>query len=188
MRINAGKWKGRNIITVPGLETRPTPDILKQALFNIIGEEIKDAELCDLFAGTGSVAFEALSRGARHVTLVENGKAALTVISKNADNFGCKSEITILPRDVFIAMRSLQGKCFDFIFFDPPYNQNLEKTTLEGIRDNCLLDENGVVIVQFDAKNTKKIDIPQGFVTVDERRYGRNAMIFLKLGENDSEE
>ena len=84
MRINAGKWKGREVISLEGLATRPTPDMVKQALFNILSDKVVDCEFCDLFAGTGNVAFEALSRGASRAYLAENNKPAIDVIRKNA--------------------------------------------------------------------------------------------------------
>ena len=101
MRINAGKWKGRPLFTVDGLSTRPTPDMVKQAVFNIIRDRVEGSLFCDMFAGTGSVAFEALSRGARHITLVENGRDALNVIKRNSAYLGCASDMTLVSNDVF---------------------------------------------------------------------------------------
>ncbi len=186
MRINSGKWKGREIKTVPGLDTRPTPDIVKQAIFNIIGGSVKDAEFCDIFAGTGSVAFEALSRGAKHATLIENARPAIEVINRNAETFGCKNDMTLMTRDAGLSLKMLASKRFDYIFFDPPYNKGFEKGVLEAIKTSDLLKDDGTVIIQYDMAKNRTIELHDAFETVDERRYGRNGIIFLKLkkGEN----
>lgn len=180
MRINAGKWKGRPIGAVDGLSTRPTPDIIKQAVFNIIRDKVEDAVFCDIFAGTGSMAFEALSRGAKHAYLIENGKAALSVIKKNADYLGCTDSVTVVEQDVYIALKRLSGKVFDIIFIDAPYNKGFENAVLSAVMQNKLINDTGIVIVQFEAKNSIKNDIPDSFEVIDERKYGRSALLFLK--------
>ena len=180
MRINAGKWKGRPLRTVEGLSTRPTPDMVKQAIFNIIRDEISNALFCDLFAGTGSVAFEALSRGAKHICLVENSKPALDVIKYNAEYLGCTDNMTLVSNDVFVALKLMSGKKFDIIFFDPPYNKGLEREVLSAIAEKQVINENGWIIIQFETKNSIAKDIPEGFNIVDERRYGRSSLIFLR--------
>ena len=181
MKINAGKWRGRPIRSVEGLSTRPTPDIVKQAVFNIIRDRTEGIQFCDLFAGTGNMAFEALSRGADHVTLVENGRAAIGIIKQNAEYLGCTADMTLVQNDVFTAVKIISGKQFDVIFMDPPYNLGLEEKTLNAIAQNNLIKKDGIVIVQFEAKNTVKNDIPDCFEIIDERRYGRSALLFLKL-------
>lgn len=181
MRINAGKWKGRPIRSAEGLSTRPTPDMVKQAVFNIIRDRTEGALFCDLFAGTGNVAFEALSRGAKHITLVENNREAIGVINKNIEYLGCAADTTLIRNDVFSALKLMQGRQFDVIFFDPPYNMGFERKTLMGIAENKLIKKDGMVIVQFEAKHTVKNDIPQCFEIADERRYGRSALLFLRL-------
>ena len=187
MRINAGKWKGRPLFTVDGLSTRPTPDMVKQAVFNIIRDRVEGSLFCDMFAGTGSVAFEALSRGAKHITLVENGRDALNVIKRNAEYLGCTDDMTLVSNDVFTAMKLLSGKRFDVIFFDPPYNKNIESDALKGIAQNALIKDEGIVIVQFEAKNSIVTSIPDSFVIADERRYGRSALLFLKPSMNNDD-
>lgn len=180
MRINAGKWKGRTIFSVEGLATRPTPDMMKQALFNILGDSIQNASFCDIFAGTGNVAFEALSRGARHATLIENSKAALNVIRQNITKLSCESTVSVMSNDALIALKLLRGKSFDFIFFDPPYNMGFEKSVLSLIHENALLRQDGIVIVQFEAKNSIAQDIPECYEIIDQRKYGRSSFIMLK--------
>ena len=183
MRINAGKWKGRVIYSVEGNATRPTPDMVKQALFNIIRDRVEGADFCDLFAGTGNVAFEALSRGAKSAVLVENSRDAINVINKNIEKLGCDDCAAVMSKDVFIALKLMNPEMFDVIFFDPPYNQNIEKSVLQSIYENKLLKNNGIVVVQYDAKHSGCIQIPEEFEITDERRYGRSAIIFLRIAD-----
>lgn len=179
MRINAGKWKGRSIFSVEGIATRPTPDMMKQALFNILGDRIQNANFCDIFAGTGNVAFEALSRGASNATLIENSKAALSVIKKNIAKLGCENIVSVMSNDALIALKLLKGKKFDFIFFDPPYNMGVEESVLNLIHENDLLSQNGTVIVQFEAKNSVASHVPECYEIIDQRKYGRSSFIML---------
>lgn len=183
MRINAGKWKSRPLVSVDGMDTRPTPDMLKQALFNIIGDKINNAEFCDIFAGTGNVALEALSRGAKHAVMVESAKAALRAIDANIEKLGCRSEVTVMASDALLAVKRMTGRKFDYIFFDPPYNKGFEKSILEGIRDGGLLKQGGRVIVQYEAKNSVLAEVPSEYDILDERRYGRSAFAILGLKE-----
>lgn len=180
MRINAGKWRGRTLFSVEGLSTRPTPDMMKQALFNILGDRIVNASFCDVFAGTGNVAFEALSRGAKNAVLIENSKAALNVIRQNAAKLKCENDIFVISNDALIALKMLKGKKFDFIFFDPPYNMGFERSVLNLINENELLADNGMVIVQFEAKNSIVSDIPECYDISDQRKYGRSSFVMLR--------
>ena len=180
MRINAGKWKGRNLYSVEGLATRPTPDMMKQALFNIIGDRINNSSFCDVFAGTGNVAFEALSRGAKSAVVIENSRPALNVIRQNAEKLGCARELIVMSNDAVIALNLLKGREFNFIFIDPPYNMGFEQKVLEAIEQNGLLAENGMVIVQFEAKRSIVDIVPDCYELVDERKYGRSSFIMLK--------
>ena len=181
MRINAGKWKGRTLFSVEGIATRPTPDMMKQALFNIIGDRIINSSFCDVFAGTGNVAFEALSRGAKNAVVIENSRPALNVIRQNAEKLGCGSELVVMSNDAVIALNLLKGRKYDFIFIDPPYNMGFEQKTLEVIAQNDLLAQNGTVIIQFEAKNSIVDAIPECYEIVDERKYGRSSFIMLKI-------
>lgn len=181
MRINAGKWKGRTLFSVEGMATRPTPDMMKQALFNIIGDRIVNSSFCDVFAGTGNVAFEALSRGAKNAVVIENSRPALNVIRQNAQKLGCGSELVVMSNDAVIALNLLKGKKYDYIFIDPPYNMGFEQKTLELIAQNDLLAQNGTVIIQFEAKNSIVDAVPECYEIADERKYGRSSFVMLKI-------
>lgn len=123
MRITAGQFKGRTLLSPKSEEVRPTLSLFKQALFNILGERVEGAKVLDLFAGSGALSFEALSREASHATLVEKNAAALTCIQANSEKLGVQSQVHLLRRDAFVALKELEkkGEQFDLIMADPPY-------------------------------------------------------------------
>jgi 16S rRNA (guanine966-N2)-methyltransferase len=125
MRVIAGKFRSRPLASLEGQETRPTYDRLKETLFNVLASAgiLDGAEFLDLFAGTGSIAIEALSRGAAHVTMVENSRRAARVIRDNLKALNIEEEADLMECDVAEALRRLrdQNRSFDVIFLDPPY-------------------------------------------------------------------
>jgi 16S rRNA (guanine966-N2)-methyltransferase len=129
MRIIGGRWRGRRIAAPPGSGTRPTADRVRQALFDILmhapwgGHELlEDAHVLDVFAGTGALGLEALSRGAARVTFMENDPAALAVLRANIAAVGAQSACHVLPVD---ALRAGRGSVAGLVFLDPPYGQDL---------------------------------------------------------------
>ncbi|HEX8924448.1 MAG TPA: 16S rRNA (guanine(966)-N(2))-methyltransferase RsmD, partial [Terriglobales bacterium] len=125
MRVIAGKFRSRPLASLEGQDTRPTYDRLKETLFNVLASagSLDGAEFLDLFAGTGSIAIEALSRGAAHVTLVENNRRAVRVINENLMTLNIADEADVMECDVAEGLRRLrlQKRSFDVIFLDPPY-------------------------------------------------------------------
>jgi 16S rRNA (guanine966-N2)-methyltransferase len=125
MRVIAGKFRSRPLASLEGQETRPTYDRLKETLFNVMTSAgvLEGAEFLDLFAGTGSIAIEALSRGAARVTLVENNRRAARIINENLKTLNIADEAEVMECDVAEALRRLgqQNRIFDVIFLDPPY-------------------------------------------------------------------
>lgn len=123
IRISGGKWRGRGLTTVKSVEVRPTSSLLRQALFNALRSTVQDSNLLELFAGTGAISFEALSRGALRAVAVEKGRAALRALGQNAAQFMCQASLQIVAEDVYRALKrgNLQVPPFDWIFADPPY-------------------------------------------------------------------
>lgn len=149
MRIIAGTARSLPLKTVPGMETRPTTDRIKETLFNIIQDEVPGCYFLDLFAGSGQIGLEAVSRGARYAVFVENGKKAAACIEDNIHFTKFDKETKLFPMDVLSALRAMEGKYqFDIIFMDPPYDRELEKEVLCYLSGSSLLKEETVIIVE----------------------------------------
>ena len=168
MRVIAGKARRLNLKTVPGMDTRPTTDRIKETLFNILQPELLDCHFLDLFSGSGAIGIEALSRGA----------ARAVFVTKLADSG------TLLNMDVMQALRSLEGKgVFDCIFMDPPYNHELERQVLEYLQDSSILDENTLIIVEADLTTDFGYVEDLGYRQLRSKEYKTNKHIFLCRGK-----
>jgi 16S rRNA (guanine966-N2)-methyltransferase len=148
MRVISGIFKGRKLIPPKGLSIRPTPDKVKGAIFNIIGERVVECSFLDLFAGTGAIGIEALSRGADKVIFVDNNIKAINLIKENLRN--CQSSIvnrqsSIIEGDAIEFIKKTEGQ-FDFIFLDPPYKSDLGEQVLMEISRCNILKKDGEVI------------------------------------------
>lgn len=152
MRVIAGKARRIQLKTVEGLTTRPTTDRIKETLFNMLQNDLYDANFLDLFAGSGAIGIEALSRGAATATFVENNPKAVQCIQENLKATKMQTEGTVLTMEVIHALNHLEnsGKCFDMIFMDPPYNKELEKEVLIRLENSSLINEDTVIIVEAD--------------------------------------
>lgn len=128
MRVIAGEFRSRKLLNVPGLDTRPTPDRLRESLFSILGPRVEDSVFVDAYAGTGSVGIEAVSRGARLAILIENNRAALDAIRQNVSNLGIEARTRILKAHAASAAAEFaQGQ---IVFADPPYTREQEYSLL----------------------------------------------------------
>ncbi len=185
MRIIQGELKGRRITTPRGLSTRPTPEMVREALFNILGEGVEDARVLDLFAGSGGIGFEALSRGARQAVFVEKNPSAVAVLRRNAAAFGCKDRAWILAADAYRRILPLEGSQFRIIFAAPPYDNLNPGALLSGLARARLLADPGVLIVQIPGEMDPLRQV-KGLVLFDQRRYGRNQLCFYQNMESPS--
>lgn len=147
MRIITGSAKGTKLKTPRGMAVRPTGDRVKESLFNILGSRVPDARVLDLFAGTGNLGLEALSRGANHTTFVEQSMVSIALIRENAILTKLQDQITIVKANVLSAIDRLEGQ-FDLIFCDPPYNQGLVSQVLIRIDSAAILADRGMLIVE----------------------------------------
>ncbi len=151
MRVISGTAKGKKLKAPSGYDTRPITDRIKEALFNVIGSDIKDARFLDLFAGSGSVGIEALSRGAELVILVDSGKEAIRTIHYNLDICGFEKGYEVYRQDVFAAIRALlrRGIKFDLIYIDPPFtNEKLFDQVLTALDKQIILNSDGSIIIR----------------------------------------
>lgn len=180
MRIISGKARGTKLFTLDGINTRPTLDRVKEPLFSIITNEIPEAKVLDLFAGSGALGIEAISRGAEHVVLCDNSREAVKIINSNLEKTRLSAYAEVINEDFQKCLKKLAGRKFDLIFLDPPYEgENIEKA-LKQILELELLAENGLIIAETDREEIiekiKNIDIN----IKDIRHYGRVILIFLK--------
>ncbi len=151
VRVIAGKYRSRTLRSLKGQMLRPTSDRLRETLFNILGPAVGGATFVDLFAGTGAVGIEALSRGARHVILVEQHAPAIALIRRNLESLGIGTEAEILGMNVARAIERLEARNVhaQFIFLDPPYAADIEyESTLEALGESPLVAPDGRVIVE----------------------------------------
>lgn len=155
MRVITGSAKGRPLKTVKGREVRPTADRVKESLFNVIGARVIDARFLDLFAGSGNVGIEALSRGAAAATFVDLQTAHLKVVEENLRYTNLIDRAELLRRDARAALQDLgkRGRVYDLIFVDPPYAQELCPPSLAGIVSNGLLAPDGWVLCEHHGKD-----------------------------------
>lgn len=155
MRVITGSAKGRPLKALKDRSVRPTSDRVKESLFNIIGSRVVDADFLDLFAGSGSVGIEALSRGARSCVFVELQTAHLRVVTENLQTTGLRDRAELIRRDARAALKDLgnRGRRFDLIFVDPPYGQELVPQSLALIDDCGVLAEGGWVICEHHGKD-----------------------------------
>ena len=183
MRVISGASRGKKLIALKGYNTRPTLDRVKEALFNIIQNRIQDSAVLDLFAGTGALGIEALSRGASKAVFCDNSKEAIKVITKNIENTNNQDKSTIINKDYIKALEKLSNQKFDLIFLDPPYKTNFVEMALQKIIMSDLLTEDGIVIVETD-DTTKENEILkiQNIEIFDKRKYGSVWLIFIRKG------
>lgn len=181
MRIIAGTARSLPLKTVEGTATRPTSDKIKETLFNIIQQDVPDAFFLDLFAGSGQIGLEALSRGAEYAVFVENGRRAAKCIAENIRFTKFEKSSMLMQTDVMAALGSLEGKYqFDIIFMDPPYNQGMEQQVFAYLRDSALMKKDTLVIAE--ASLDTKFDYLEGYGyrIVKYKTYKTNAHIFVQ--------
>ena len=157
IKIIAGEFKGRKLYTPKTHSTRPSKNILRETLFNICAPYIEDTVFLDLFAGSGAIGFEALSRGASHVIFIENNKLALQSIKKNVEMLQAQEKVTIIPKDVYSSIFKVPQQC-DIIFADPPYETQAPKSKsqklLEILDQHALLNKNGHFFLETSKKES----------------------------------
>lgn len=180
-RIIAGERRGRIIRTLQGRNTRPTSDRVKESLFNIIQERLQSSRVLDLYAGTGSLGLESLSRGCRDVVFVENDPSAVRVLRDNCRSLDYMEYCEILPFDVQKAIEWLSGKkqVFDIILMDPPYNREFEVRTISALEQGNLVGDEGIIIVEHLATDEQDERVGN-FRRYDLRKYGNTALSFYR--------
>ena len=188
MRIITGTAKGCNLKTPKGLSTRPTSDRVKESLFSILGGEVDGTRVLDIFAGTGALGLEALSRGAREAVFID--KATDKLIRENSQHCRLSDRAEILKGDVFAQLNrlSVQGRRFDLVFCDPPYHEGLWQKAISWLDDNELLAPRALVVLERGGENEPLPELKR-LKLLKNQRYGNTTQIdFLELPELMKEE
>lgn len=182
MRIVAGRHKGRQLAAPVGLNTRPTSDRARQALFNILSHgppDLREARVLDVFAGSGALGLEALSRGAAHASFIENDRTALRALADNIAKLGVAAQAAVLAVDA-VRPPAAAAAC-DFIFMDPPYGSGRAQTALIVLAEKGWLQAEGLIVVEVAAAEPFESPLADWSIA-DERRYGAARLVFLRRG------
>lgn len=181
MRVIAGKARSIPLRTIEGQETRPTTDRIKETLFNMIQNELADCRFIDLFAGSGGIGIEALSRGAKEAVFVEKSPAAAACIRENLQKTKLEKDALLYVSDVVSAVYRMEGeKPADFIFMDPPYHQEMERTVLEALKTSSLVDEYTTIIAEVSLDTDLSYIEDLGFGIYKQKKYKTNQHVFLQ--------
>jgi 16S rRNA (guanine966-N2)-methyltransferase len=175
-RIIAGQFKGRVLKSPKGNQIRPTLDRVKESLFSILGSELSGRYVVDLFAGTGSLGLEALSRGAEHVVLVEKEHGPLDAIRENIAALGVRDRVTLIPLAVLRVIPSLPKA--DLVFCDPPYALSDLDEVVSGLFFSKVLKPGGLLVLETRTK--RQVACPKSAELVDERVYSDTKLMFFR--------
>lgn len=180
IRVIAGKAKGRRLKLVPGDSTRPVMDRVKENVFNIIGPSVVNTRWLDMFAGTGSIGIEALSRGAEYCLFLDSGRAAIQTIRENLQLTGLQSLARVERADALVYLRNEPDEGFEYIYVAPPQYKGMWREALEMLdaRPHWLLPD-GIVIVQIDPKEHDEVPLAT-LRLIDQRKYGNTLVCFYE--------
>jgi len=183
LRIIGGKFRNRPIFSPKGLQTRPTSGMVRKAIFDMCQAEMENARFLDLFAGSGAMGLEALSRGAAHATFVDASRLACQCIKKNLDLLEIENEATILCGDVIRMLAKLaKEEPFDIIYIDPPYGEGHVPDVLQKIDASHLLKPGGRLFAEESTAAIKSLDnlTLHSLKKIQERRYGNSSVVEFK--------
>lgn len=180
MRIISGKARGTKLYTLEGLNTRPTLDRIKESLFNIIQNKLVDSTVLDLFSGSGALALESLSRGAKRAILCDNNIKAIEIIKKNIEKCHFEDCTNLNYKDYKKCIQDLNEQV-DIIFIDPPYRLDIAIDAIKKILESEILKEDSLIVLETDEeeRELKELEKVEKIEIKDLRRYGRVKLIFL---------
>lgn len=181
MRVIAGSKKSLPLKAPKGMDTRPTQDRTKETLFNIIQNDIYDAVFLDLFSGSGSIAIEALSRGARTAVLVDNNKSAIACIKDNLKFTDLENKAQLIETDVFSALNQLKNhESFDIIFMDPPYSAGYEPEIMKHLKTAAYVTKDTLIIIEASLNLNLDFIENNDFTVIKAKKYKTNQHVFVK--------
>lgn len=185
MRVIAGFARGRRLFPVPGEGTRPITDRVKESLFDILGGDVEGARFLDLFAGTGSVGIEALSRGAERAVFVDNARRAIETVRRNLQATGLADRAQVVQSDAFRFLERAAGTAeYHYVYVAPPQYRDLWSRALGALDAGDLVAPDGLVIIQVHPKEYHQVPL-QRLRLFDERRYGSTLLLFYGPGGAD---
>lgn len=180
MRVIAGSARRTPLKTPEGMNTRPTTDRIKETLFNMLQYDLADCRFLDLFAGSGAIGIEALSRGAAEAVFVERHPEAAAIIRENLQAARLDGQAVVMNCDVLTALQRLEGKGrFDFVFMDPPYDHQWERQVLEALRTSSLIDKQSTLIIEASLETDFGYLPSLGYVAEKQKRYKTNQHVFV---------
>lgn len=185
MRVIAGKARRLLLKTIEGPDTRPTTDRIKETLFNMLQNDVPGARFLDLFAGSGGIGIEALSRGAKYCVFVENNPKAATCIRENLAHTKLASDAIVMETNVITALNRLEKKApaFDIVFMDPPYKMEHENAVLEYLNDSDLINSDTVIIIEASLETDFSWVEDMGYQMLKEKLYKTNKHIYVTRKE-----
>ena len=180
MRVISGKLKGKKLFTLKGMDLRPTSDRVKEAIFDILQNSIQGKRVLDLFAGTGALGIEALSRGAKGAVFVEGSPQSLAVLYKNLDACRLREQAEVLSREAQrgIEILSERGETFDLIFLDPPYGKGLACKALQALPGRSILAPEALIVAEHSP--AEALEAIPSLERIDQRRYGSTLVSFFR--------
>lgn len=189
MRIIAGDAKGRRITTPSGRDTRPTSDRVKESLFNILGDRVPDAVVLDLFAGTGNLGLESLSRGAKLSIFIDFNRDSIKIIKENIKLLKYEGNCEVYHNDAVSALNILAKReiKFDIIFVDPPYHKELVPAVIDKISELDLMKGSGIIAAEHDVKDCLP-DRISNMISYKSSAYGDTVLTFYRKLEQKMEE
>lgn len=185
LRVISGSAKGKRLKTVPGDSTRPITDQVKEALFNILADEVLDIDILDLFGGTGAVGIEALSRGAKSVLFLDTSHQAIKVIKDNLQTTKFSQQATVIRGDAFAYIQNPSRLGYDLIYVAPPQYKDMWEKAMRLLDENPdLLHDDGQIIVQINPIEWSEQNY-ENFIEFDRRKYGDTELIFFEKPYDD---
>ena len=191
MRITGGTVRGQRLAKVRWPDIRPTADMVRGSIFNIVGQNLSDLLVLDLFAGSGSLGIESLSRGAKRSVFVDNSRRALAIVDKNIAMCGFKENSIVIKADLPKGLTQLKNygyEQFDLIFMDPPYESGYLEPTMVKVTEENLLNQDGVIVVERSTRSTDFLPSRiQGLWLKQTKTYGSTVIGFYGFARHKGE-
>ena len=180
MRVIGGTLRGRRLIAPAGRATRPTADRIRESIFNILGGSVRDKRVLDLFAGTGALGIEALSRGASRAVFVDQANAALAALRRNIQDLGLQARSRVIPWNILKNLNCLQAEpeAFDLVFMDPPYETHTVTPAVVALVSCGALAPDACIVIEHSTREPIAQSLA-GLSLTDQRRFGKTLVSFM---------